>query len=193
MSRRSTMMRMPPAVTLLFSALLAAGCSTSAHTVDKSHPPEPAASGVATVAVDAKIAAARDAVMRTYVGYLNAETSAAQTADYASPELSLYTADPLLGQLIAAIDHLHRIGAVQIGAAASNPTITSLKLTDKMGTATVRDCIDESSISIVYQKTNKVIPLPDTNKRYVAITTAYLYPNGQWLFSKAVAHRDEPC
>lgn len=194
MTTRSTVIRVLSAATLLFGMLLVAGCAASPRSADRSKPPAPAAGDKGlTVPIDSKTAAARDAVMRVYVGYMNAETAAAQAADYASPELPLYVADPLLGQLIAAIDHLHRMGAVQKGAVVSRPTIDSVKLTSRIGVATIRDCVDESSLRIVYQKTNKAIPLPKANKRYVAITTAYLYPDGRWLVSNAVAHRDQPC
>jgi hypothetical protein len=173
-------------VVLTGTSIGAAGCASNPATTDTSK--APANVRVVAVAVPSasgspKLATARAQAMAAYAGYIHAETTASTTADYGSPELTKYTSDPLLGQWITELFHLHAAGDVQRGSVISHPILVSVKLSAKSGTAIVRDCLDQSRISIVNATTGKVIPLPKS-KPYVAIATMYLYSNGRWMVSK---------
>ena len=130
--------------------------------------------------------------MAAYNGYIHAETIASQAADYGSADLSKYASDPLLGQWVAELFHLHVIGDVQRGSVVSHPTLVSVKLAKKSGTAIVRDCLDQSGISIVNAATGKQIPVPKS-KPYVAVATVYLYANGVWMVSSVDTSGNKPC
>jgi hypothetical protein len=180
---------------LLTIPLIASGCATQITATDTSRAPKavPAAAVARpSQGTDPVLAAARAKVMAAYAGYINAETNASTTADYGSPELSHYTSDPLLGQWIAQLFHLHVIGDVQRGAVISHPQLASLTLSKTSGTAIVRDCLDQSKISIVNAATGKAVALPKA-KPYLAIATIYLYANGAWMVSKVDTPSGKPC
>jgi hypothetical protein len=180
---------------LLLATIAVSGCAAAPAAEDTSR--APAAVPVAAVSTPSagsnpKLANARAAAMTAYSGYIHAETTASQAADYGSADLSKYTSDPLLGQWVAELFHLHVIGDVQRGTVISHPTLVSVKLSKKSGTAIVRDCLDQSGISLVNAATGKQIPLP-TSKPYVAVATIYLYANGQWMVSTVDTSGNKPC
>jgi hypothetical protein len=180
---------------LLVIPLSVAACASESGTADTSRPPmsiRAAAVAAPTPTHDPALALARSRAMAAYAGYINAETTASTTADYGSADLSKYTSDPLLGQWIAQLFHLHVIGDVQRGAVISHPALESLKLSKTSGTAIVRDCLDQSQISIVNATTGKALPLPKA-KPYVAVATIYLYSNGAWMVSKVDTSNGKPC
>jgi hypothetical protein len=180
---------------VLLVPVIVASCASPSATEDSSRAPDAVAVVASTApspSVDPAIAAARTSAMVAYTGYINAETAASASADYGSPALSKYASDPVLGQWIAELFHLHVIGDVQRGSVISHPRLLSLKLSTKSGTALVRDCLDQSHISIVNATTGKEIPLPKA-KPYVAIATMYLYSNGAWMVSKVDTSSGEPC
>jgi hypothetical protein len=171
------------------------GCASDRTATDASKAPAKV-SVVAAVAPDPSgkptLATARAQAMAAYRGYIKAETDASTTANYGSADLTKYTSDPLLGQWISELFHLHVIGDVQRGAVISNPTLVSLKLSAESGTAIVRDCLDQSRISIVNASSGKAVPLPKS-KPYIAIATMYLYSNGRWMVSKVDTSTGAPC
>jgi hypothetical protein len=180
---------------LVVGNMIVAACASSATTPDSSR--APAAVGVVAAVAPAPsatpaLAAAQANAMAAYAGYINAETTASATADYGSTALSKYASDPLLGQWIAELFHLHVIGDVQRGAVISHPQLLSLKLSKKSGTAIIQDCLDQSQISIVNATSGKSVPLPKT-KPYVAIATMYLYSTGAWMVSSVDTSKTKPC
>jgi hypothetical protein len=180
---------------LIAAPLVVAGCASRSGSADTSR--APVAVRVAAVATPnpstgPEIVVARAQALAAYQGYISAETSASQSADYGSPELSRYTSDPLLGQWIAQLFHLHVIGDVQRGAVVSHPNLVSLKLSKTSGTAIVRDCLDQSQIEIVNATTGKAVALPKA-KPYLATATVYLYGNGAWMVSKVDTSEAKPC
>ncbi len=180
---------------ILAAATVIGGCASRVSPVDDSRAPavlQVAAPATTAGGVDAKLATAKANAMAAYANYIAAETQASQTADYGSALLSKFTSDPLLGQWVAQLFHLHVIGDVQRGSVISHPVLTSLKLSTVSGTAVVRDCLDQSAISIVNAQTGAKVPLPKT-KPYVAVATLYLYSNGSWMVSKVDTTGDQPC
>jgi hypothetical protein len=180
---------------VIVAPLTIAGCASPSARADTSRAPDSvhvAAVSAPSAGSDPAVAAARVRAMAAYAGYINAETSASQAADYGSAELSKYTSDPLLGQWIAQLFHLHVVGYVQRGAVISHPKLVSLKLSKSSGTAIVRDCLDQSRISIVDAANGKAVPLPKS-KPYLATATVYLYANGTWMVSKVDASGNRPC
>jgi hypothetical protein len=180
---------------VLMAPVVLAGCASKAAPQDTSRAPIAAAVAAPQASpsgADGKVALAKANAMAAYAGYIVAETEAAQTADYGSPQLSKFTSDPLLGQWIAQLFHLHVIGDVQRGSVLSHPILVSLKLSAQSGTATVRDCLDQSAISIVNAQTGAAVPLPKP-KPYVAIATLYLYSTGVWMVSKVDTTGSQPC
>jgi hypothetical protein len=180
---------------LLTVPLIASGCASPPARADTSRAPGAVnAVAVATPSPStaSTLAAAQAQAMAAYSGYIEAETSASQTADYGSPSLSKYASDPVLGQWIAELFHLHVIGDVQRGAVISHPKLMSLKLSKTSGTAIVRDCLDQSRISIVNASTGISVALPKS-KPYMAVATVYLYANGAWMVSKVDTSGNKPC
>jgi len=166
------------------ASLVLAGCASRAPSDHSRAPSAPGAVAVALTGTDAGPAptGAGGAVLAAYGGYIRAETLASQSADYGSPDLSKYMGDPLLGQWIAQLFHLHVVGDVQKGAVISHPKLQSLSVTKKSGKAVVRDCLDQSGISLVKAATGEAVPMPVV-KPYVAVATLYRYPNGAWRVS----------
>jgi hypothetical protein len=182
-------------VAVLVAPVVISGCASKASEADTSRAPltvQVAAPATSAGGDDIKSAIAKVNAMAAYSGYIVAETAAAQTADFGSPQLSKFTSDPLLGQWIAQLFHLHVIGDVQRGSVVSHPVLVSLKLSAQSGTATVRDCLDQSGISIVNAQTGADVPLPKT-KPYVALATLYLYSTGAWMVSKVDTTGSQPC
>jgi hypothetical protein len=183
-------------VTMLVGAsVYVAACASNQAAADTSR--APVRVNVAAVAApdpsgNPTLQAARSQALAAYRGYIKAETDASTTADYGSADLTKYTSDPLLGQWISELFHLHVIGDVQRGAVISHPTLVSLKLSAKSGTAIVRDCLDQSRITIVNASSGKVIPLPKS-KPYIAMATMYLYSNGHWMVSKVDTSNGASC
>lgn len=180
---------------VLATAAVVGGCASRVLPVDESRVPAAipvVAPATSAGGADAKLTLAKMNAMAAYSGYINAETQASQTADYGSALLSKFTSDPLLGQWVAQLFHLHVIGDVQRGAVISHPILTSLKLSKTSGTATVRDCLDQSGISIVNAQTGAKVSLPKA-KPYVATATLYLYSTGAWMVSKVDTTGDQSC
>jgi len=180
---------------VLVAAIVVGGCASRVDGVDESRAPivlQVAAPATSANGADAKLVVAKANALAAYSNYIAAETQASQTADYGSPLLSKVIADPLLGQWVAQLFHLHVIGDVQRGSVVSHPVLTSLKLSTASGTAIVRDCLDQSGISIVNAQTGAKVALPKT-KPYVAVATLYLYSTGAWMVSKVDTTGDQPC
>lgn len=167
-------------------------CSRTAAAHDTSRAPvQPAAAP--TVTIDPVRMAAQAQVMSAYESYIEAETVASQRADYGSRDLAETAGQPVLGQWVAQLYHLHVIGDVQRGTVVSaNPQMTILKSSGANGTAVVTDCLDDSSISIVNASTGTPMKLPPHNSRYRATTTLYLL-DGRWRVCKVKADRSKPC
>jgi hypothetical protein len=180
---------------ILTASAAVGGCATRPSVVDDSLPPGAPVAATASAGADAggsPIEIARTKAMAAYSGYITAETQASQTADYGSPELSKFAASPLLGQWVAQLFHLHVIGYVQRGSVISHPILTSLTLSARSGTATIRDCLDQSKITIVNARTGAKVALPKS-KPYVAVATLYLYANGAWMVSTVDTTGSQPC
>ena len=177
-------------------ALMAiAGCASPSTASDTSRAPIAAgevAIATPSVSVNPTVANARAQVMAAYSGYIAAETSASQTADYGSSELSKYAADPLLGQWVAELFHLHVMGDVQRGAVVSHPVIVSVNMSKTSGIAVVKDCLDQSAITVVNAQTGTAVALPKT-KPFVATATLTLYSTGTWLVSRVDASAGKTC
>ncbi len=166
------------------------GCGTRAESADASLPPRSVVAG-AKVAINPD----RQRVLAAYAGYLDAETSASQHADYASAELTRFMDQPLLGQWVAALYHLHAIGYKQVGSVISAaPRITSLDLAagSEAGTAVVTDCLDETGMSIVDATTGKPMKLPAHSSRYQTTATLHLR-DGIWRVYEVDADRSRTC
>jgi hypothetical protein len=168
----------------------ATGCSTDPAPADVSAPPRIVAAPV-QVAVDPN----RDAVMTAYAGYLAAETTASQQADYGSTELTRFMGQPLLGQWVAQLYHLHAIGYMQTGAVVSAaPKLASLTVASRSGTGTavVTDCLDETAMKIVKVSDGTPMVLPKHNSRYQTTATLRLSA-GMWRVYEVDADRSRTC
>jgi hypothetical protein len=166
------------------------GCGSKSAPADASAPPRIVAAPV-QVAADPN----RDAVLTAYAGYLDAETTASQHADFASVELTRFVAQPLLGQWVAQLYHLHAIGYKQIGAVISaDPTVRSLSVVSAKGsgTAVVTDCLDEVNVKIVKANTGEPMILPKRSSRFQTVATLRLQ-GGIWRVYEVDADRSRTC
>ncbi len=193
-ARRSTRIFGGLASVLLVIPPVLTGCA-SKMAADTSRPPvlAPGATPATTAgAAGSKLDHAKALALSAYSGYIAAETNASQTADYGSSALSKYASDPLLGQWITQLFHLHVIGDVQRGSVISHPVLQSLTLSATSGTAIVRDCLDQSGISLVNARTGATVPLPKT-KPFVTLATLYLFSTGVWMVSKVDSSGAKSC
>lgn len=191
----STAVRVPSLgvlVVALATAAVTTACGSGSAPTDTSAPPQavkPAAT-VRTVA-DPR----RQAVMEAYAGYLAAETTASQKADFGSTELPRYMGQPLLGQWVSQLYHLHAIGYKQLGSVVSaSPWLTSITFSAgrSTGTAIVTDCLDENAMTIVNATTGRQMELPRHNSRYLTKATLHL-ENGFWRVYEVDADRSKTC
>jgi hypothetical protein len=178
------------ATSALVAAEVLTACATSHGPSDASR--APTATPAAASTIDPRILAAHLDVMTAYNGYIAAETSASQTADFTSSDLPKYMGDPLLGSWVASIFHIHMLGDVQTGAVVSHPQLVSLQLSDTSGTATVRDCLDQSGIDIVNAKSGKSAKFNRVNK-VLSTATVTLGPNGRWRVTQVDAKAAVTC
>lgn len=181
------------AASALVVAVVLTACGTTTSRADTSRVPLAAQTSIAASAtIDPRIVAAGAAVMAAYNGYISAETVASQSANYSSPDLAKYMGDPLLGTWVSQLFHLSAMGDIQHGTVISHPSLVSLKLSETSGTAIVRDCLDQSGITIVNAKSGKAVPIP-ASKPFIATATVYLYPGGRWLVTKVDTKEDGSC
>ncbi len=153
----------------------------------------PSVSAAGSATVNASEAAASAEVIGVYKAYLAAEVAAYATADYQSPELLKYLADPLKGRLVENIRQMQLHGALYVGAPTNSPKVTEVRLGPGTPKATIEDCVDAGSWRLVYKANNSPVPGSDTSRQYLVVTTATLYPGRGWLLNESTIVRDRPC
>lgn len=170
-----------PIMLLALTAMLA-GCTSKAPKPRAvSNSPSPS-STMSTPAVDSSTAAATDAAVAAYNGYIRAFGQAAQAADPDDPNLASYVADPLLSLTRHNLRTLRDRGQVQVGAQTASVISAQVDLATSQPTVTIHACLDYSSIKLVYRSSRS--PVPDSeikNPKVSAIATVWLYKTGQWL------------
>ncbi|MBN1171066.1 MAG: hypothetical protein JXA67_02730 [Micromonosporaceae bacterium] len=182
-------------VMCVLGALLLAqvfGCTDDGH--DAGSPSRNASSSTATTpAADSSVAAATEAAVAAYNGYIQAFGQAAQTADPDDPNLSRYAADPLLSLTRHNLRTMKDRGQVQIGAQTATVTSTQADLASAQPAVTVHACLDYSSIKLVYASNRSPVPNSEIkDPRVSAIATVWLYQTGQWLVNDTKQGND-PC
>jgi hypothetical protein len=146
-----------------------------------------------TTSEDPRPAAASQAAVTAYQGYISAFAAAAQIPDPEYPALSRYAADPLLSLTRHNVRVLKTNGEVQLGAQTATVRSTTVDLAHKPPVVTIHACLDYSALRLVYKANH--LPVPNsqiTTPRVSAIVTAWQYLNGQWLVNEAKDGTD-PC
>ena len=165
-------------------------CSSHSAPADASAPPR-----IVVPPVQISVDPNQEAVLAAYAGYLAAETTASQHADFASDEMNRFMAQPLLGEWVAQLYHLHVIGYKQLGAVISaDPKVKSLTVVTAKGTGTavVTDCLDDSNIKIVKVRTGEPMVLPKRSPRFQTVATLSLR-DGMWRVYEVDADRSRTC
>jgi len=88
---------------------------------------------------DSRTAAAIEAALAAYAGYLAATRKAEQSADPQHPELEKYLADPLLTRVGLAIRDAKEHGAMRTGTLISDPKVASVSLDTVPATVSIQD------------------------------------------------------
>jgi hypothetical protein len=172
--------------------LVVAGCADGSPTVAPSSEPVPS-SAKATPTVDPSMAAATEAAVAAYNGYIAEFAHAAQAADPDDPDLARYVADPLLSLTRHNLRAMRDRGQVQLGAQTATVTSTQVDLANAQPAVTVHACLDYSSIKLVYKSNQSPVPNSEIkNPKVSAIVTVWLFKTGQWLVTDTKDGSD-PC
>lgn len=150
------------------------------------------AAPAATPGNAAETAAATQAALAAYAGYLDASGKAEKAANPLHPALKQYLADPLLTRVRLAIRDAKEHGAMRTGTLISDPRVTDVRLDTVPASVSIQDCLDGTGYRLIYTKDKSVVP-GSTSGRFLATATATRYPDGRWLISAGNAHQDQPC
>jgi hypothetical protein len=136
----------------------------------------------ATTSQDPKAAAASRAAVTAYQGYVSAFAAASQIPDPDYPGLARYLNQPLLSRTRHELRSMRDKGVVQVGAQTATVTATSVDLASDQPSVTIRSCLDYSALRLVYKTNHSPVPNSQLKKtRVSAITTVWLFVNGQWM------------
>ncbi|MEV0717279.1 hypothetical protein [Asanoa sp. NPDC050611] len=172
------------AIAVALAAALAACGSEPPSTATFDNAPAPSA--------DPETAKATKSALDAYAGYLAAARKAEAIPDPNYPELKKYLGDPLLTRVRTTIRDIKEHGAMRTGKLISDPRVTAVSLDSVPATVSIQDCIDATGYTMVNARTKKPVPGQKAG-RYVATATASRYPDGRWLISAGLSHRDQPC
>ena len=140
------------------------------------------ASPLITASQDPKDAAASQAAVAAYLGYVQAFAAASQIPDPDYPGLSRYLNDPLLSRTRHELFSMRDKGLVQVGAQTATVTGTTVDLTSVQPSVTIHACLDYSALRLVYKANRSPVPNSQIKTpRVSAIVTVWQYVNGQWL------------
>jgi hypothetical protein len=140
------------------------------------------ASSSVTASQDPKEAAASEAAVTAYLGYVKAFAAASQIPDPDYPDLARYLNQPLLSRTRHTLRLMRDKGVVQVGAQTATVTGTSVDLASDQPSVTIHSCLDYSALRLVYQASRS--PVPDsqlTKTKVPAIVTVWLFVNGRWM------------
>jgi hypothetical protein len=175
---------------VLVTALGAAGC-TGKTTPPAATPSVVASSASPTPSVDPSTAAATQAAIAAYNGYIQTFAVAAQAADPDDPNLARYLADPLLSLTRHNLQTMKDRGQVQVGAQKATVTSTQVDLNAAQPVVTIHACLDYSALKLVYKSNHSPVPNSEIKTpRVSAIATVWLYQSGQWLVNNTKQGND---
>ena len=150
-----------------------------------------ASSASPSPSVDPSTAAATQAAIAAYNGYIQTFALAAQTADPADPSLARYLADPLLSLTRHNLQTMKDRGEVQVGAQKATVTSTQVDLNAAQPVVTIHACLDYSDLKLVYKSNHSPVPNSEIKTpRVSAIATVWLYQSGQWLVNNTKQGND---
>lgn len=166
--------------------LVASGCDSSGSQVPSTSSSRStistSTSSSATTSQDPKEAAASEAAVTAYLGYVRAFAAASQIPDPEYPGLSRHLNQPLLSRTRHELRSMRDKGVVQVGAQTATVTGTSVDLATDQPSVTVHSCLDYSALQLVYTANHSRVPNSQLKKtRVSAITTVWLFVNGQWM------------
>jgi len=129
---------------------------------------------------------ARQQVLATYNGYLEAYITASAAADYRTDALKQYVAEPLLGQLLNNLFNMSRSGVHNEGRPRWSPTVTELRLGDDQ--TVIQDCFDSSNWNAVGGKAK---PTAQAKKYPVVVKVKRI--KDRWYVYESTAQRSSTC
>lgn len=95
-------------------------------------------------------------------------------------DFSAFLADPVLSRNLETLNDLRVNGIVYQGRPVSAPSVTEIDLNRTPPTATVRDCVDRSGWTAVFEETGEPLSADSVPDRYVAWLELRQHPDG-WL------------
>lgn len=139
-----------------------------------------------TVSTDPAETEAREQILATYSGYLEAYIAASAKADHRTGELAKWVAEPLLGQLINNLYNMSRSDLRNVGRPEWNPVVTELRLDADQ--AVIEDCFDASGWDTVGGKA----PATPQAKKYPVVAKVKRV-NGRWYVYESTPQRSSSC
>lgn len=172
------------ATTLGVALCVLGGCADDSA----SKPSVPTGSADATPSATDNAAAdqARQKILATYNGYLEAYIKASATADYRTEELAKFVGEPLLGQLLNNLFNMSRSGVRNEGRPTWSPAVTELRLDSKQ--AVIQDCFDSTNWNAVGGKAKPTAQA----KKYPVVVKAKSV-NDTWYVYESTARRSSTC
>lgn len=170
-------------VAALLVLAIATGCSDPKPTP---RPAPPASSAPASPSVDPTEEAARQEIVATYNGYLEAYIKASATADYHTTELAQFVAEPLLGQLLNTLFTMSRSGVHNDGRPIWQARVTELRL--DANEAVIQDCFDATSWNAVGGKGS-----PSSQAKKYPVVAKAKRVGGKWYVYESTAQRSSTC
>ncbi len=196
---RSSRIRIAPTRTrkyatalLLASSLVAlAGCSDSGSDADAS-PSKTSPTKTAGSASPSSTAEAEDAaVIAAYTSSWDAKTEAYQKASSAGTDVKKYTTFKALADIERNLSAMKKAGQVTTGKPVIHPKVVNVTDTE-IPKATVADCVDTTSWTLIDNTTKKKVPLPSERLiKYVSTATLEKWGT-KWMVTELTA-QDQAC
>lgn len=124
-------------------------------------------------------------MVAAYSGYWNEKVAAYARASTNGTQLKTYAVGEALAAAERELTALSKRGYAATGKPQTTPTVTAVRTTGKVPSATISDCVDVSAWTLVDGASKKPIALPSQRlKRYVSNVTAERWGR-HWVILKA--------
>ncbi|MFD7444043.1 hypothetical protein [Streptomyces sp. NPDC059909] len=166
------------------------GCSdndTKASPSEPSHRPSASSSAPPSSSADVEEAA----VLAAYTHSWEAQTEAYAKASSAGTGLKKYTTLRALADIESDLEAMRKAGQVTSGKPAIHPK--EPKVTDgEIPKATVEDCVDTTSWTLIDKASKKKVPLPSERLTKYVSTATFEKWGAKWMVTELTA-QDQAC
>lgn len=184
---RNTLLRAAAATAAVTLGIILSGCGGP-----KSPSPSPS-TPVGQSSAHTPEQDAADKALAAYSGFLTAYATAGETANYESPELKNYLADPLLGDVVSDLYTKSKNGYITKGKPTFEVLRTDVHLNGQPTNVQLAVCFDDSKWDVVKKATGESVVAAGQPHRYKVTTEVVQYDDGRWLVRKGPADRSATC